>query len=67
MKVGRVFLFLFLSFPTIFASAQKKERQGRIISADSLPLQAVISFQEADSSLIKKMINDSAGYFNIRL
>lgn len=63
MKVERVILFLFISFSAIAASAQKSERSGRVISTDSLPLQAVITFQKADSTVIKKMITDSAGYF----
>ena len=63
MNLWRLFIIPFLSFLIVPASAQKK-LQSRVITADSLPIQAVITYQKTDSSVVTKMITDSAGYFS---
>jgi hypothetical protein len=63
MNVWRLFIISLLSFFILPSFAQKKQFQGRVITTDSLSLQAIVSLKKTDSSTVNKMVTDSSGRF----
>lgn len=64
MNLWRLFIISLFSFFILPSFAQKKQLQSRVITTDSFPLQAIITFKKTDSSVLTKLITDSAGYFS---
>lgn len=65
MNVRRLLIISPLVFFFFSASAQKQQ-QSRVLTTDSLQIQAIISLKTSDSSVISKMITDSSGNFSIK-
>ena len=65
MDVRRLFIIPPLMFFFFSVSAQKQQ-QSRVLTSDSLQIQAIISLKKSDSSVISKIITDSSGNFSIK-
>ena len=64
MNLWRLLIISLFSFFILPSFAQKKQFQSRVITIDSLPLQAIITLKKTDSSVLTKLITDSTGHFS---